>query len=116
MLDERKHPRYSSVIYLKVFDRDHGGLVGHLVDISERGLMLVTENPLEKGARLRLQFTPPEEWGPREPVAFEAEVRWCRPEANPELFDLGLLVLAPSAEFRQAMEQLTAGYVFTGVD
>ena len=116
MLDERKHARYRSVIYLKVFERQRKELIGHLVDVSERGLMLVTEQPLETGEHLKLEFTPPSDWQQQAPVAFDAEVRWCRPEANPELFDIGLLVIGPSPEFNHAIEQLTAGYVFTSTE
>ncbi|MFP4208076.1 MAG: PilZ domain-containing protein [Wenzhouxiangella sp.] len=113
MLDERRHPRHRPVIYLKVFDATDGRLVGHLVDISEQGMMLVTEEPIEKGRQLTLAFTPPEEVGAVEPVQFEVEVRWCRPEANPDLHDLGLAVLGPTPAFRHAVQQLTAGYVFS---
>ena len=116
MLDERKHARYRSVIYLKVFERERKELIGHLVDVSERGLMLVTEQPLETGEHLKLEFTPPSDWQQQAPVAFDAEVRWCRPEANPELFDIGLLVIGPSPEFSHAIEQLTSGYVFTSTE
>lgn len=113
MLDERRHIRHRPVIYLKVFQQPGNTLIGHLVDISEHGIMLVTEERIETGKRLQLSFLPPGDAGASEPVQFEAEVRWCRPEANPELFDLGLSVIAPSAEYRQAMQQLTAGYVFS---
>ncbi|MEE4297732.1 MAG: PilZ domain-containing protein [Wenzhouxiangella sp.] len=113
MLDERRYTRHRPVIYLKVFQQPDNLLIGHMVDISEHGIMLVTEEKVETGERLQLSFQPPVDAGAGEPVHFEAEVRWCRPEANPELFDLGLRVLAPSAEYRQAMQQLTAGYVFS---
>lgn len=114
MLDERKHIRHRPVVYLKVFDQDSKALVGHLVDISDRGLMLVTSAPMASGRRLRLLFHPPEDWQAHEPVCFEAEVRWSRPEANPELHDIGLVVINPSPEYRQALDRLTAGYVFSG--
>lgn len=114
MLDERKHPRHRPVLYLKVFKQGGDELIGHLVDISEQGLMLVTEKPFEKGQTLALAFTPPEETGAREPISFQAEVRWCRPEANPELYDVGLIVIGPSPDFHHAVQQLTAGYVFSG--
>lgn len=114
MLDERKHPRHRPVIYLKVFAQADEHLVGHLVDISDQGLMLVTEQPLDKDQTLDLAFTPPEEVGARERVCFRAQVRWCRPEPNPELYDVGLALISPSPEFRHAVQQLTAGYVFSG--
>lgn len=114
MLDERKHRRHRPVIYLKVFRRERGQLLGHLVDISAEGLMVVTEAPIESGQQLHLQLVPPEDWDTAEPIAFEAEVRWSRPEANPELHGVGLVVHNPSTEFRQAVAQLTSGYVFSG--
>jgi len=114
MLNERRHARHQPVLYLKVFQQPGDRLVGHLVDISEQGIMLVSEQAIEIGERLSLAFLPPVDAGSAEPVEFEAEVRWCRPDANPELRSLGLRVLSPSAEFRNAMQQLASGYVFSG--
>lgn len=114
MLNERKHQRHRPVIYLKVFDRDTGGLIGHVVDIAEQGMMLVTEAPLETGRHLHLQFHPPGDWDTEEAICFEAEVRWSRPEANPDLHDVGLVVISQTAQFRQAVERLISGYVFSG--
>ncbi len=113
MLNERHTTRHRSVIYLKVFQQPGDQLIGHLVDISEKGMMLVTEQKVEAGARLQLSFMPPVDAGDSDPVHFEAEVRWCRPEANPELFGLGLSVVKPSADYHHAVQQLTSGYVFS---
>jgi len=113
MLNERLHARHQPILYLKVFQQPGGKLVGHLVDISEVGIMLISEEEIEVGARLSLSFSPPGDAGSVEPVQFEAEVRWCRPEANPELLGLGMRVLSPSAEFRNAMQQLASNYVFS---
>jgi hypothetical protein len=113
MLNERRHARHQPVLYLKVFQQPGDKLIGHMVDISEQGVMLVSEAAIDVGERLNLTFAPPVESGSTEPVQFEAEVRWCRPDANPELCGLGLHVIAPSADFRNAMLQLTSGYVFS---
>ena len=113
MLDERRTIRHRPVIYLKVFEQDSGNLIGRVVDISDRGLMLVTDQPMESGSRLHLRFHPPQDWQAPEPVLFEAEVRWSRPEANPDLHDVGLVVVDPSPDYQQAVDRLIAGYVFS---
>ncbi|MBE0582885.1 MAG: PilZ domain-containing protein, partial [Desulfofustis sp.] len=59
--DKRKVQRWHLVFYLRVFDGASTTIVGHLVDISSRGLMLVCDEPIEKGRALTLRMKLPKE-------------------------------------------------------
>jgi len=113
MSEKRKHDRRDSIFYLKVFDQQTDELVGHIVDISEQGIMLVTKQPMEAGQRraFRMHLPDPVE-SDNLTVDFEAESRWCQPEANPDLYDVGFEVIDPSPRFEQALRDLVQGYTF----
>ena len=113
MLNERKDPRFDSVIYLKVRSRETGELIGHLVNISDQGLMIVGEQPLEPEQQLQLEIDPPEHLRLSRPVSFEAEIRWCRPDANPDLYDYGLVVTHTGEAFRELFHRLATGFSFS---
>ena len=49
MKHERKAPRRHLIYYLRVYDRASGQQLGHLVDLTTEGVMLVSEEKLEKG-------------------------------------------------------------------
>ena len=47
MNEKRKLNRRHLIYYLRVFDRDTSILIGHLVDITAEGIMLISEDPIE---------------------------------------------------------------------
>jgi hypothetical protein len=114
MNDRRAYDRRHSIIYLQVFDQDSGTALGNLVDISEKGVMLVSKAPWESNRRHRLRMQLPEPVNGSNTVDFEAEVRWCRQDVNPDLYDVGFKLIDPPSSFRDALESLIQGYMFTG--
>ena len=63
--------------------------MGHLVDVSPEGVMLISEEPIETRTLFQLKMTLPEEMDQRRELIFNAESLWCRPDANPDFFDTG---------------------------
>jgi len=90
MSDRRTLHRRHLIYYLKVFDRTTDELLGHLVDITEEGLMIVSENCLETGKVLKLKMSLPREIEEKEEIEFDAISMWCRKDVNPSLFGVGL--------------------------
>jgi len=115
MSEQRKYDRHDSIFYLEIFDRQTGKLLGHAVDLSDKGLMMITSQPVERGRQfaLRLQLPEPVESGNRA-VEFDAETRWCRQEANPDLYGVGLEITDPPGAFQRALQDLGRGYTFPG--
>ena len=46
-IEKRQRRRWELVFYLRIFDQSNGALLGHVIDISEDGLMLLSEVPIE---------------------------------------------------------------------
>jgi hypothetical protein len=86
----RSLKRRHLIYYLRVFDRTSGELVGHLVDVTAVGMMLISETPLATDAEFDLRMDLPP--GLFESEAWEVSARsiWSRPDVNPAFWDTGL--------------------------
>ncbi len=88
-MEHRHLERKSLFLYLDVFNRETDSLLGHLGDISDGGLMLLTSMGLANGQLLKLRIKLPE--GEGLPVHWDVDVetRWHKPDANPDLYCVG---------------------------
>jgi hypothetical protein len=89
MSDRRTLHRRHLIYYLKVFDKTTDELLGHLVDITEEGLMIVSENCVDPGKVIKLKMSLPREIEDKEEIEFKAQSMWCRKDVNPSLFGVG---------------------------
>ena len=85
----RQADRWYLVYYLRVFDGMDRNILGYLVDISEKGLMLICENPLEVYGDYRLRMRLPNQMKDRDEIFFSATCRWCKKDVNPDFYLVG---------------------------
>jgi c-di-GMP-binding flagellar brake protein YcgR len=85
----RKIERRYLVFYLRVFDGLSSNILGHLVDISEKGIMLLSDNPVEINEDYRLRMRLPTEMKDRNEIIFTATSRWCKSDSNPDFYRTG---------------------------
>lgn len=90
MKERRDDERREALMPAEVSDAATDEVVGLLADISIGGMMLRTEAPLARGARLRLNVQVPGVGGDGEVVAVEASVRWSEPDLDPAVHLAGL--------------------------
>jgi hypothetical protein len=88
-LDKREVSRKYLVFYLRVFDGMSGRVLGHLVDISDRGFMLVCDRPIAINEDCRLRMRLPTTMKDRQEVVFSATSRWCKLDSNPDFYLVG---------------------------
>lgn len=86
---KRRHLIY----YLEVYDQNSGDLLGHIVDITTKGIKLVSKQPLETGKIYKLQMLLPEDYFHERSVKFEAESLWSSNDINQDFYDTGFKVL-----------------------
>lgn len=87
MTNKRRAPRRDTVIYLRITDAGSGKEIGRLADVSDTGILIVSNAPLPTGERIAVQIhLPPHlmEGGETE-LSVEIEPRWSRPDKNPSL-------------------------------
>lgn len=110
--DRRKFKRAHLIYYLRVFDRDRELLVGHLVDITGEGLMLVSEAPIPVGEQFNLRMMLPAAIFTENQLDFKAESLWCTNDINPEFYDAGFRLLDVSDNDKALIARLVEEYGF----
>jgi hypothetical protein len=90
--NKRQADRWYLVFYLRVFDGMSSKILGHLIDISERGIMLICDNPVEVHEDYRLRMRLPNQMKERDEIIFSATSRWCKSDANPDFYLVGFQI------------------------
>jgi hypothetical protein len=90
--NKRQADRWYLVFYLRVFDGMSSKILGHLVDISEKGIMLICDNPVEVNEDYRLRMRLPNQMKERDEILFSATSRWCKRDANPDFYLAGFQI------------------------
>jgi hypothetical protein len=85
----REISRKYLVFYLRIYDGMSNKILGHLVDISEKGLMLICDNPIPENENYRLRMRLPTTMKERNEILFDATSRWCKSDSNPDFFLAG---------------------------
>jgi hypothetical protein len=89
MPERRKVKRRHLLYYLQVFTAGERRPVGHVVDITPDGVMLMTEREMAPGETLDLQMMLPGDPGEAVELQFKATSLWCRRDLNPDFWDVG---------------------------
>ncbi len=96
--DKRILKRRHLIYYLRVVDRTTQELIGHLVDITPDGIMLIGEKPLPVDVDYQLQIILPQEINGKESLDLDARAIWCRPDVNPSLYGMGFQMSEVTSE------------------
>jgi len=112
MLEKRKFQRRHLIYYLRVFDRDTVNLLGHLVDITSEGVMVISENPIEVGKIFHMRMILPKEIIGKEQISFDAVSKWSAKDVNPSFYDTGFEFQDVSRENIKIISQLIEDFGF----
>jgi len=112
MANKRILKRWNLIYYLKVINQKNGDVLGHLVDITTRGIMIMTQNPIPSNQLFQLTMSLPKEIMGRNSVTFDAECKWCRKSINPDYYDAGFQFVAVSPNDIKTIENLINEFLF----
>jgi hypothetical protein len=87
--DKRQVERKYLVFYLRVFDGLGSKVIGHLVNISSNGIMLLSDFPIPVNEEYKLRMRLPHELVEHAEIIFNATSRWCRNDTNPDFYVTG---------------------------
>ncbi len=110
--ERRKLKRRHIVFYSRVFDRNTGALLGHLMDITIEGLMLISDIPITTGITYHLRMDLPEDVMTKAYLSLDADCLWCRPDINPAFYNAGFRVLNMKKEDVDLIENMIDEYGF----
>jgi hypothetical protein len=99
---KRRHLIY----YLEVFDEDTDELLGHLVDITTRGIKLVSKKAIGTDREYHLRMTLPEGYFQENVIHFQGRALWSGNDVNQDFYDTGFEVANLDKEVRKVIIKL----------
>lgn len=113
MINGRRIERHQLPYYLQVFNRYTDKPLGCLGNVSERGLMLISDLPMLVDADFQLRLKVPESRiGESSNIDLNATCLWCREDETPGVYDSGFRVLHASPEYSQLIKALQHYFSF----
>lgn len=99
---QRRQTRRHLVYYLKVVDpAANEQVIGHVVDITTIGMMMISKQPLEPGCEIDLRIQVPEDLNSTGCIELRGVTVWCHKDVNPDYYAAGFEFrsLSPEALF-----------------
>jgi hypothetical protein len=112
MPHERHIERHQLPYYLKVFNRFTDQPIGYLGNVSEDGLMIISDLPMMVGPDFELQLKVPGRQGGVQLVDLTASCLWCHEDEHPGHYDAGFMLLQASHEYDQLVQALRHYFSF----
>ena len=111
--ERRTIKRRHLIYYLRVWDRSSGEMLGHVVDITTEGMMLLGEKqlPVDRTYDLELRWHNPETEEDRN-IAFRARSKWSSVDVNKSFYDTGMQLLDEAEDVLQPIRELIEHYGF----
>lgn len=106
----RRFGRKKMLRELVMFDRNTGGNVGRLINISQDGFKLFTRNAIEDGTRLALSMVLPEQIHGVTTLSFEGRCVWCQQQDKPGEYHAGFQITEMSEQHRKVLQAMMEKY------
>ncbi len=110
--DQRIQKRIHLIYYLRVFDVKTNKVIGHLVDITTEGIMIISEDPIEIKKNYTLKMDLPNDIKGNQGIEFEATSMWAKKDVNPDFIDTGFKLLNITDEDKKIINQLIDEFLF----
>ena len=103
--EQRRMKRRHLIYYLEATDRETGKLIGFLVDITTKGIMLMSKTPIETGKIFQLRILLKTDLIEKKYLNFDAKSKWCEKSINTDIYDTGFeLINKDISDFREIEE------------
>ena len=108
----RKVERRHLIYYLKVIDQETDQIIGHAVNISNEGILLISEKPIKTEVLFQLKMFLPEKFEGSRYFEFSAVSKWSREDENPDFYNTGFHLNKVSTEAVQVIKRLIDKFCF----
>lgn len=113
MKERRTLDRKYLMVYSRVFDRATGRILGYLSDLSPKGAMIISDDPIGENAKLSLRFDLPDPpLFSTDHLNLEARVAWCKPDIDPSFYNIGFEFLEINEQEKMIIEEMIEAYEF----
>lgn len=112
MFTDRRIERHQLPYFLKVFNSITDKPIGFLGNVSEDGLMLISQLPMMIGADFDLRLKIPAIDGILQVIDVRACCLWCHEDATPQHYDAGFSLQRAPPEYGQLVSALRTYFSF----
>jgi hypothetical protein len=112
MQERRKIKRRFLLYYMRVYDAATRQQIGNLVDITLRGIMIVSERPIPEGQTTRLRVELSEEVAEKPFMEFSARSKWCKPDISPHMYNIGFEIMDLAPEDAKIVKRIVEEFGF----
>jgi len=110
----RSTNRRKMFYYLEAKDAECHTILGRIGDVSENGLLMLTEMPLELHSRYRIEIQLPESLSiDQKTLTVSIAVRWIKPDHNPAISCAGCQIVDPGEQGQDIIQSLIEYYAFS---
>jgi hypothetical protein len=101
------------MVYSRVFDRDTGRILGYLSDLSQKGAMIISDDPMAEHILLHLRFDLPDPpLFSTDHLNIDARVAWCMPDIDPAFHNVGFEFANLDDNQARIVEEMIVAYEF----
>jgi hypothetical protein len=112
MFIERRIERHQLPYFLKVYNRHTDQPMGYLGNVSETGLMLISQLPLLVGPVFALQIKVPGEGSSVQLIDLDAHCLWSHEDATPGNYDSGFKLVSSPPAYAELINALVGYFSF----
>jgi len=109
----RSEKRRNLIYYLEVYDNESDELSGHVVDITNGGVLIISESLLELNKIFSLKIILPFSINEVDAIIFDAECVHCAVSQNKSHFDVGFKYMSLDEPFLAIINILIQEYGFS---
>lgn len=111
MHERRKLKRRNLSYYMPVIEPKTQQIIGHLVDISPKGLMMDSQIKFVEGNDCTLRLNVTADVSSKNFIEFIGRTKWCRPDSiEPYLFDIGFEIVKISQQDADVIRKIVDKY------
>ncbi len=112
MKEKRKIKRRYLLYYMRVYDNASHQQIGNLVDLTPKGVMIVSEHPVPVNVTFHLKLELSEDIADKPYLEFNATSLWCQPDVEPHFYNTGFKIVKLGAEDAKIVQRIVEVYGF----
>ncbi|MBM3152113.1 MAG: PilZ domain-containing protein [Chloroflexi bacterium] len=112
MPERRRIHRKYLMYYTRIYDMPKGDLIGHLVDITPGGAMVISEHPIPAGRQFELRMELSMDVTEKPYMSFQARSIWCQQDIDPRFYNTGFELTGVSSDDAAIIEAIVEAYGF----
>ena len=112
MKEKRKTKRRYLLYYMRGYDAATLHQIGNLVDITPRGVMVVSEHTIPEGQTTRLRMELTSDVADKPFMEFSARSKWCTPDISPNMYNIGFEILDLEQEDAKIVQRIIEAFGF----